>query len=160
MNQNWVVQTVVQTVLTRPHWREYPELVEKLIEKGTADAAIVQYLLTQPEWDNHPERTEKLIEKLLEKGTADAAIAEYILAHPKWKDHPEWMAKIMDSPRVNQAWLAQNVLTRPHWQEQSNLLNNLLQKNRERRHQKTLATRSDTASPPNCVVRFLRAIGF
>ncbi|MBF0367457.1 MAG: hypothetical protein HQK50_17925, partial [Oligoflexia bacterium] len=118
-----VDKKIAQDVLSQPHWKEHPELVEALIKKGTVDKKIAQDVLSQPHWNEHPE----LVEALIKKGTADKEIAWSVLGGPHWKAHPELVEALIKKGTIDKK-IAQYILCQPHWNEHPELVEALIKK--------------------------------
>jgi hypothetical protein len=98
--------------LDRSHWKDHPEFVEELVQRGSADAHLLEYVLPRPQWQNHPE----WVSQIIERGLFDEDVAHFILTQPFSKDHPEWLEALKKAGKVSpKTW--EKVLALPHWQD-------------------------------------------
>jgi hypothetical protein len=112
-------------VLSKPHWKDHPELVQALIDKGAADRDIASYVLSQEHWKGHPE----WVKALIDRGLSDFAISEHVLSKPHWKDHPEWVKALIERGDRSVDWaMARFVLSQPHWKDHPEFVKALLDK--------------------------------
>jgi hypothetical protein len=66
---------IADYVLSQPHWKDHPELVEALIKKGTVDSWIAADVLSQPHWKDHPVLRKKVGGKVPTVKNLRAALA-------------------------------------------------------------------------------------
>jgi hypothetical protein len=148
---------LMQMWFSYPFSHDHAELLEKLVDQGTADENVVKHVLSQHGWRNRVDLLKKIFDR--DKISSTSQIAQLLL-EPHWQNHPELFEQLMKSSQMNYLWIERFLLPLPHWKNHPALkalceggevtLENL---------RKGIALK---AQPPSksggCVVRFLRKI--
>ncbi|MBF0300184.1 MAG: hypothetical protein HQK51_15790 [Oligoflexia bacterium] len=121
---------IASFVLTKEQWKDHPEFVEQLLNKGTIDGVMVYNVLGKTHWINNSKSSE-WVDRILKKGKKyDQAIAFRVLNKKKCKENnPKWVEnhikEFLDKRSADQG-IAQAILTKEYWADHSDWMEEII----------------------------------
>jgi len=112
--------SIVEEVLTLPHWKKHPELLDAVMVSPHNNISVMQNLMTQPEY---LKESAKWIPKIMSDYRETNSLIRLVLSKDFWlKSHPEFVQELLNEPSNHKA-IAEYILpqpiaeTHPEWKQ-------------------------------------------